>query len=127
MNNNNSLEKIEEFIQNTTIKMTLLVFAIMCIYTRNIHCSVIFVVMSFISYIRFYCLADVISIALSKIDKEFVQSVINYVLTCFVTVLFLVISRTNYGNLCFKCGIMGTISTTIVIMFYGLTKMFRAN
>ena len=124
MDKNNSLEKIEEFIQNTTIRITLLVFAIIFVLTRNIHCSVIFMVMSFIGYIRFYCLADLVSIAVTKVNKEFAQSIANYLLTCCTTVVFLAISRFNYGNLCFICGIMGTVNITMVIVFYGIMRMF---
>ena len=127
MKKNKSVESVEEFIQNVTIKITLLVFAVMCVLMNDIHRSVIFVIMSFISYIRFYCISDLINVVLNKIKGALKQCILNYSLTCLVTGIFLIMSWANYGKICFIYGIIGTMISTIVIILYGILEGLGIN
>ena len=82
--------------------------------------GVIFIILGFIGYIRFYCISDVIDVCIKKQSKELKHCLLNYVLTCFVTAIFLILSWRNYGRLCFVCGIIGTMITNLVIMGKGM-------
>ena len=60
MKKNYTVEKVEEFIQNTTVKITLLASMLIMLLNKSVHSSVIFIIMSFIGYVRFYCMSDII-------------------------------------------------------------------
>ena len=120
MKKNYTVEKVEEFIQNTTVKITLLASMLIMLLNKSVHSSVIFIIMSFIGYVRFYCMSDIIEVCVRKQHQELKHCILNYVLTCFVTVIFLGISWINYGKLCFIYGIIGTMVTYLVIMARGI-------
>ena len=120
MKKNYTVENVEEFIQNTTIKITLLASLIIMLLNMSVHSGVIFIILSFTGYVRFYCLSDVIDVCIKKQTEELKHCLFNYALTCFVTAVLLEVSWRNYGKLCFIYGIIGTMSTNLIIMYKGI-------
>ena len=122
MKNIESISKIENFVLDITIKVTLLRFVGMLLAGFKLQCSVAFMVMSFLGCIRFYCMSDLMSIFFAETRRRMKQCLFNYILACLLTVIFLAISCFRYGNLCLICGTIGVMVNNVVIIIGGILE-----
>ncbi|MBP5426482.1 MAG: hypothetical protein J6Y29_01065 [Clostridiales bacterium] len=120
MDKNDLISDLESYVEERIIQITLLVFVLIILIKRDIRGGVIFVVTSAISYIRFYCISDLMDVVIKGQKDSLVHSLVNYGMSLLMTVVFLVIACFTFGGVYTLYGVIGSIIGSLIIVVFGI-------